>query len=89
MIGIKGGGGVAIGPSAPFGMAKPGPDCSLGEGNGWRPMHDGVYGFSQIHMSGTGGGPKYGNILLQPFSGPLEGAEHRQLRDTEEAVFGR
>lgn len=27
-----------------------------------------VDGFSQVHVSGTGGGPKYGNISIMPFS---------------------
>ena len=87
-IGIKGGGNVAIGPSAPYGMVKPGPDCSRGEANGWRPLNEGCFGFSQVHNSGTGGGAKYGNILIQPFSGQLDATEHRQLRTEEEARLG-
>ncbi len=34
---------------------------------GWAPMPEPVKGFSQMHVSGTGGGQKYGNILIQPF----------------------
>ena len=83
MIGSKGEGGVHIGPSAPFGMIKPGPDCSRGRGNGWLDRPHKVFGFSQIHMSGTGGGPKYGNILLQPFSGGLDKTWHEQERTSE------
>ena len=30
-------------------------------------MPEVVTGFSQTHVSGTGGGQKYGNILIQPF----------------------
>ena len=87
-IGIKGGGNVAIGPSAPYGMVKPGPDCSRKEASGWRPLNEGCFGFSQVHNSGTGGGAKYGNILIQPFSGQLDATEHRQLRTEEEARLG-
>lgn len=87
-IGIKGNGGVTIGPSAPFGMVKPGPDCTAGSSYGWLPLDKAVFGFAQIHNSGTGGGPKYGNVLIQPFSGPLDESWHPQLRSTEEARLG-
>ena len=30
-------------------------------------MPEPVLGFSQTHVSGTGGGQKYGNVLIQPF----------------------
>ena len=68
-IGSLGEGHVFTGPSLPFGMIKPGPDIGNNDANpGWRP--DGpLNGFSQTHVSGTGGGAKYGNILLQPTTG--------------------
>lgn len=65
-IGSEGLGRTFIGPSAPFGMVKPGPDCLSMPNAGWAPMPDLVKGFSQTHVSGTGGGQKYGNILIQP-----------------------
>ncbi|MBP5513545.1 MAG: GH92 family glycosyl hydrolase [Bacteroidaceae bacterium] len=65
-IGSEGLGRTYIGPCVPFGMAKPGPDCGTGNNAGWTPMPALVSGFSQTHVSGTGGGPKYGNILIQP-----------------------
>ena len=68
-IGSEGLGRVFIGPCMPFGMAKPGPDCGVGNNAGWAPMPARVSGFSQTHVSGTGGGPKYGNILIRPFKG--------------------
>ena len=63
-IGSEGLGRVFIGPSCPYGMVKPGPDCGVGNNPGWAPMPAEVSGFSQLHVSGTGGGPKYGNILI-------------------------
>ena len=37
MLGADGGGNVFIGPTLPFGMAKPGPDYGLNEANsGWQ-----------------------------------------------------
>ena len=68
-IGSVGVGRTFPGPSMPFGMAKPGPDCGVLPNAGWAPMPAAVSGFSQTHISGTGGGQKYGNILIQPFFG--------------------
>ena len=65
-IGSEGVGRTFPGPSMPFGMAKPGPDCGVLPNAGWAPMPEPVLGFSQTHVSGTGGGQKYGNILVQP-----------------------
>ena len=66
-IGSEGVGRTFPGPAMPFGMTKPGPDCGVLPNAGWAPMPEPVSGFSQTHVSGTGGGQKYGNILLQPF----------------------
>src|SRR5205823_8842444 len=69
MLGADGGGNVFIGPTLPFGMAKPGPDYGLNEANsGWQATGN-LNGFSQLHVSGTGGGGKYGNISVQPMMG--------------------
>ena len=65
-IGSVGVGRTFPGPCMPFGMVKPGPDCGVLPNAGWAPMPQHVLGFSQTHVSGTGGGQKYGNILIQP-----------------------
>jgi len=65
-IGSEGVGRTFPGPSMPFGMCKPGPDCTVKPNAGWAKMPEVVTGFSQTHVSGTGGGQKYGNILIQP-----------------------
>ena len=67
-IGSEGVGRTYPGPAMPFGMVKPGPDCGVLPNAGWAPMPEAVSGFSQTHVSGTGGGQKYGNILIQPFA---------------------
>lgn len=87
-IGSEGLGRVFIGPSTPFGMVRPGPDCTCKPNSGWLPMPEVVTGFAQTHVSGTGGGPKYGNILIQPFIGSLEGRVHEQLRKGEDMSLG-
>ena len=65
-IGSEEQGRVFIGPSAPFGMVKPGPDAVSMPNAGWALIPEAVKGFSQTHVSGTGGGQKYGNVLIQP-----------------------
>jgi predicted alpha-1,2-mannosidase len=89
MIGAEGDGNVFIGPSCPFGMVKPGPDCSVNSNSGYSPdQSKTIYGFSQLQVSGTGGGPKYGNVSVMPFSGDLESVNQESLRGEEKAELG-
>lgn len=88
-IGSQGNGHVFVGPSCPFGMVKPGPDCSLGSNSGYvADTTVPVFGFSQVHVSGTGGGPKYGNISLMPFEGEFKSIYQESLRSDEKAGAG-
>ena len=83
-IGSEGLGRVVVGPSCPFGMVKPSPDCTVKPNSGWLPMPAPVNGFSQTHVSGTGGGPKYGNVLIQPFCSGMDQISHPMLRKDED-----
>lgn len=87
-IGSEGLGRVFIGPSCPFGMVKPSPDCTPSPNSGWLPMPERVDGFSQIHVSGTGGGPKYGNILVTPFGKGMNKTQHLNYRAYENIRLG-
>ena len=87
-IGCEGEGRTFIGPSMPYGMVKPGPDCGPRNNSGWAPIPEPITGFSQVHVSGTGGGPKYGNISILPFSGPLDQIEQSAFRLSEDAQLG-
>ncbi len=89
LIGSRGGGNVFVGPCCPFGMVKPGPDCSLHSTSGYvgDPTVP-IMGFSQVHTSGTGGGPKYGNISLMPFMGDFSSTHLSSLRSDEVASLG-
>lgn len=87
-IGAEGLGRVFIGPSNPFGMVKPSPDCTSSPNSGWLPMPAQVNGFAQTHVSGTGGGPKYGNILIQPFSEGMNSNRHIDYRNDETIKLG-
>jgi len=87
-MGTEGGGNVFPGPSLPFGMIKPGPDMAPNTGNaGWRADGD-INGFSQTHVSGTGGGAKYGNILIQPTTGDVLPTDFSSPRQDENANVG-
>src|ERR1039457_4216405 len=89
MLGVAGGGNVFPGPVVPFGMIKPGPDMVALEGHdanaGWNVEGD-IRGFSQTHVSGTGGGVKYGNILVQPTKGDIAPADSASQSADEKAA---
>lgn len=88
-IGSEGLGNVFVGPSNPFGMVKPGPDIGTHSNSGYDPdLTKPLVGFSQIHVSGTGGGPKYGNISIMPYSGDFESVAQTSLRANEHTSVG-
>jgi predicted alpha-1,2-mannosidase len=66
-----GAGGGVPGPRVPFGMVNLSPDCGSGSANSGYDPGQPIYGFSHIHVSGTGGGANYGNIPIMPFTGDL------------------
>jgi predicted alpha-1,2-mannosidase len=88
LLGADGGGNVFVGPALPYGMAKPGPDTGNNASNaGW--TSSGVLnGFSQTHVSGTGGAAKYGNVLVQPTVGSMEATDFSSPRRDERASAG-
>ena len=84
-IGSEGLGRTFPGPCMPYGMAKPGPDAVSMPNAGWAPIPEPVKGFSQMHVSGTGGGQKYGNILILPY---LDSKDIIQKRMDEKISLG-
>jgi len=82
-IGSSGWGNCTPGPARPFGLVKPGINCGWDTGSGWRAQPHPVSGFAQVHMCGAGGGPKYGNIMIQPFIGELDATYHEFHRAEE------
>ena len=90
LLGTAGGGNVSPGPVIPYGMIKPGPDMTFGLRDynaGWN-AEGPIRGFSQTHVSGTGGGAKYGNILIQPTTGPVAPFDAASDRANERAAAG-
>jgi len=91
LLGVSGGGNVFPGPAVPFGMIKPGPDMVSSSENdpnaGWN-ARGAIRGFSQTHVSGAGGGAKYGNILVQPTTGEPTPLDATSPRADEKATAG-
>lgn len=88
-LGSANGGNVFVGATLPFGMVKAGPDIGDNTGNaGWLPTGE-INGFSQTHVSGTGGGAKYGNILVQPVTGDVRFESTSSPRSDEHASPGQ
>lgn len=87
-IGTQGNGNTFPGPTYPFGMVKLGPDCDdLSTNMGYKDKGK-IRGFSHLHVSGTGGGPKYGNILVYPFAGDVRIEGYGSDRGKEMAKAG-
>jgi predicted alpha-1,2-mannosidase len=87
-IGADGGGNVVPGPCLPFGMVKLSPDCDLDFSNSGYVSGRPVVGFSHVHVSGTGGGPKYGNVLVMATTGGPDPRDHASPADSETAGPG-
>lgn len=75
-IGTTGGGNTTPAAQVPFGFAAPGPDMVGHDTAGYVPDGE-LLGFSQAHVSGTGGAGKYGNFRLLPGVGRLDLARLR------------
>lgn len=81
-IGADGDGNTVPGPKVPFGFANPSPDTVPSmefrfDTSGYQSDQP-IIGFSQTHVSGTGGEGKYGNFRVTPQLGalrlPIEGS---------------
>jgi predicted alpha-1,2-mannosidase len=92
-IGTENSGNVFPGPSLPFGMVRLSPDGKMPTGkspnnNAGYVSRGTVYGFSHTHVSGTGGGAKYGNILFMPTTGAVDVKSHESSISEEVAQAG-
>jgi predicted alpha-1,2-mannosidase len=68
-IGVDERGNCLCGPYLPFSLVRLGPDTLPPQPtNGYRSTSPIIY-FSHTHVSGTGGGSRYGNIGVMPFTG--------------------
>ena len=69
-IGTENGGNIVPGAQLPFGFVHVSPDTANPNTAGYNP-YENILGFSQTHVSGTGGASKYGNFLTTPLVGEL------------------
>ena len=69
-VGTENGGNIVPGAQVPFGFVHVSPDTLNPTTAGYK-SHEDVVGFSQTHVSGTGGASKYGNFLTTPLVGEL------------------
>ena len=69
-VGTENGGNIVPGAQVPFGFVHVSPDTLNPTTAGYKSNED-ILGFSQTHVSGTGGASKYGNFLTTPLVGTL------------------
>src|SRR5256886_7395674 len=69
-VGTENGGNIAPGAQIPLGFVHVSPDTVNPTTAGYNP-YENILGFSQTHVSGTGGASKYGNFLTTPLVGKL------------------
>lgn len=75
MIGVDDDGRTLPGVSLPFSMLRLSPDGPIPNAtNGYR-TYKPIIGFSHTHVSGTGGGGRYGNLLIGPMTSAPEKPE--------------
>jgi predicted alpha-1,2-mannosidase len=76
-------GNCVIGPQVPWGSINPSPDTPGGDTDGYT-TNSKIRGFSQTHVSGTGGGSRYGNFLVSPQIGLAVGETAHDSNKTGE-----
>jgi predicted alpha-1,2-mannosidase len=69
-VGTENGGNIVPGAQVPFGFIHVSPDTVNPTTAGYNSFEN-IVGFSQTHVSGTGGASKYGNFLTMPWVGTL------------------
>ena len=86
-VGVDNGGATVPGAAVPFGFVELSPDTTHGDTSGYSSA-GAIIGFSQTHVSGTGGGSKYGNFRVTPVAGPLSVGNLNFARSDEQASPG-
>ncbi len=86
-IGADGGGNTVPGAAVPFGFANPSPDTLRHDTSGYDSRQP-IIGFSQTHVSGTGGASKYGNFRITPKVGEINIQDLASAKKDEIAAPG-
>ncbi len=69
LTGTAGMGNCLVGPYRPMGLVRIGPDSLIPQPNGGYQPGMPLGRFSHMHVSGTGGPPRYGHVAITPFTG--------------------
>ncbi|HYE64377.1 MAG TPA: GH92 family glycosyl hydrolase [Pyrinomonadaceae bacterium] len=86
-VGTENGGNIVPGAEIPFGFVHVSPDTLNPTTAGYNP-YENILGFSQTHVSGTGGASKYGNFLTTPLVGKLRTGDLGSPKSEESASPG-
>jgi predicted alpha-1,2-mannosidase len=90
-MGVDGDGQTVPGAGLPFGFARVSPDTTDPGSKYSTTGYDSngeILGFSQTHVSGTGGSSKYGNFRMTPLVGELKVGDIHFSKNEEEAAPG-
>src|ERR1700730_1399330 len=87
-IGVEGRGHCLCGPYLPLGRVRLGPDTIIPHPTNGYDSHHPIIRFSHTHVSGTGGGGRYGNIGITPFTGEPRTSPDTYSQENEAAETG-
>lgn len=88
LLGVEGRGHCLCGPYLPLSLVRLGPDTLIPHpNNGYNSQHP-IIRFSHTHVSGTGGGGRYGNIGSTPFIGEPRTSPDTYSQEDEAAEAG-
>ena len=86
-VGADADGNTVPGAAVPWGFVELSPDTTNADTSGYS-SRGLVIGFSQTHVSGTGGDSEYGNFRVTPTAGPLRVGNLRFAKSEESASPG-
>ena len=86
-VGVDADGNTIPGAAVPWGFVELSPDTTNADTSGYA-SRGLVIGFSQTHVSGTGGDSEYGNFRVTPTAGPLRVGNLRFAKSDETASPG-
>ncbi|MBN1553459.1 MAG: GH92 family glycosyl hydrolase [Phycisphaerae bacterium] len=87
-IGVDGNANCLPGPYLPHSIVRLGPDTKYPQKSSGYDSAQPIVRFTHTHVSGTGGGGRYGNVGVTPFVGPLKICTEEYDKTDEQAGAG-